>query len=128
MNVLAIDVGSSSVKMGVLRDGRLVGRNVRVSFPTQYDGERAEVAPQAILKAVAQAARELSSRTRTIDVIGLAAMAPSWLAMDKRGKPLTPVVTHQDRRSIDIAIQLEQRVGKKRHLMLAGNRPVPGGI
>jgi xylulokinase len=128
MNVLAIDVGSSSVKMGVLRDGRLVGRNVRVSFPTRYDGERAEVAPQAILKAVAQAARELSSRTRTIDVIGLASMAPSWLAMDSRGKPLTPVVTHQDRRSIDIAAQLEQRVGKKRHLMLAGNRPVPGGI
>src|SRR5262245_20436097 len=45
MNVLAIDVGSSSVKMGVLRNNRLVGRPVRHSFPTRYDDTRAEVDP-----------------------------------------------------------------------------------
>ncbi len=55
-------------------------------------------------------------------------MSPSWLAMDKAGKPLTPIVTHQDRRSVDIAADIEQKVGKERHLQLAGNRPFPGGI
>ena len=55
-------------------------------------------------------------------------MSPSWLALDARGRPLTPVVTHQDRRSLDQAREIERRVGKARHLKLAGNRPVPGGI
>jgi sugar (pentulose or hexulose) kinase len=55
-------------------------------------------------------------------------MAPSWIALDKHGKPLTPIITHQDRRSVEVAIELERRVGKARHLKLAGNRPFPGGI
>src|SRR4029453_1085155 len=48
--------------------------------------------------------------------------------MDAKGKALTPVVTHQDRRSVDVALELERRVGRERHLQLAGNRPFPGGI
>jgi xylulokinase len=48
--------------------------------------------------------------------------------MDAAGKAITPIVTHQDRRSIEIARALEARVGKERHLQLAGNRPFPGGI
>ena len=55
-------------------------------------------------------------------------MSPAWVAMDKHGRALTPFVTHQDRRSVDIAIDLENRIGKARHLKLVGNRPVPGGI
>jgi xylulokinase len=48
--------------------------------------------------------------------------------MDSNGKAITPIVIHQDRRSIQIARDLEKRVGKDRHLALAGNRPFPGGI
>src|SRR5262249_25479696 len=40
----------------------------------------------------------------------------------------TPIVTHQDRRSQGIAVEIERRVGKQRHLQLSGNRPVPGGL
>src|SRR5207244_1358903 len=58
----------------------------------------------------------------------LSNMAPSWVAMDKRGRAITPIVTHQDRRSVDVARDLERRIGKARHLRLVGNRPIPGGI
>jgi len=47
--------------------------------------------------------------------------------MDKRGRPLTPVVTHQDRRSVEIAGELERRVGKRG---ICGSRATvrsPGG-
>lgn len=128
MRLLAIDVGSSSVKMGVLREGRLVGGGVRITFATRYHGDRAEVDAREVYAAIAKASRELGSRLRNIDLIALATMSPSWLAMDARGRPLTPIITHQDRRSARIAIEIEQRVGKDRHLKLAGNRPVPGGI
>src|SRR5450432_2974610 len=126
MRVLAIDVGSSSVKMGLLRNGRLIGQPVREIFPTRYDSVRAEVDAGQILNAISRAANHLNSKKA--DVVALSAMGPSWLAMDKRGNALTPIVTHQDRRSIKIAEQIEKRVGKQRHLQLCGGRPVPGGI
>ena len=50
-------------------------------------------------------------------------MAPSWVAMDKRGRAITPIVTHQDRRSVDVAREIEREIGKARHLQLAGVRP-----
>src|SRR4051812_32747124 len=127
MLLLALDIGSSSVKAGMLRDGRMLGQTVRVGFPTRYDEQRAEVDPKVIIRAVVSAIGKLD-RARDADVIAMAVMAPSWLALDARGRPLTPVVTHQDRRSVEVALGLERRVGKARHLRLAGNRPFPGGI
>jgi xylulokinase len=58
----------------------------------------------------------------------MSVMAPSWLAMDHSGKPITPVVTHQDRRSVEQSKQLIARLGKSKLLKLSGNLPFPGGI
>jgi len=55
-------------------------------------------------------------------------MAPAWVAMDRTGRAITPIVTHQDRRSLEVAQEIERRVGRRRHLQMAGNRPIPGGI
>ncbi len=128
MTVLAIDVGSSSVKAAVLRNGRVVGRIAREAFSTGFDTGRAEVAPGELLGALATAVRSLGALTRRADVIALAGMSPSWLAMDRKGRPLTPIITHQDRRSVDEALWLECEIGQKRLLRLTGNRPFPGGI
>src|SRR5437868_2460091 len=116
MFLLGLDIGSSSVKAGVLHDGRLRGRVVRESFPTTYDGVRAEVAAEQILRAVARAIHAVGKDARRVDAIALSNMAPSWVAMDKRGRAITPVITHQDRRSIDVARQMERAIGKARHL------------
>jgi xylulokinase len=127
MTMLGLDIGSSSVKAGILRaSGRVVGRLVRVEFETRYGGERAEVDADDILRAVGRATRQLD--LRRVECVALSTMSPSWVAMDRRGRAITPVVTHQDRRSVAIAKELEARVGKSRLLRLAGNRPFPGGI
>ncbi|HSI31982.1 MAG: FGGY-family carbohydrate kinase [Phycisphaerae bacterium] len=128
MNLLALDLGSSSVKAAVLHHGQPVSDIARVPFATRYDGNRVEVDPAAILKALAKAIRELGPHAKRVDLVALATMGPSWVAMDKRGKALTPIVTHQDRRSTAVAVDLEKRVGKKRHLSIVGTRPIPGGI
>ena len=128
MNLLGIDVGSSSVKSAVLRDGKVVGKITRAYFPTRHEGVRVEVDPAAVLKAVRDTVRELGPRARRVEAVTLATMSPAWVVMDARGKALTPLVTHQDRRSVSVATALEERVGRERHLKLAGNRPVPGGI
>lgn len=131
MNLLGIDIGSSSVKAAVLRGGDLRGRRVvRAFFKTDHRGERAEVPAERVLRAVAAAVEELGHGTsrRSVDAIGLTVMSPAWCAMDARGRALTPLVTHQDRRSVETAREIERRVGTARHLRLAGNRPFPGGI
>jgi xylulokinase len=127
---LALDVGSSSVKAAVLVGMEPASPLVRVPFETRYDGVHAEVDPERIVRAVARAAREVLGQkvVKGIDVVAIATMAPSWLAMDKRGRPLTPVVTHQDRRAVEEARIIESVVGREVHLALTGNLPVPGGI
>ena len=132
VTLLALDVGSSSVKAAVLTGTLPAGPLVRVPFPTLYDGVRAEVDPAGLLKAVGRAARSAVSGSplgkSRIDLVALSAMSPSWVALDRRGRPLTPVITHQDRRSQAEARWIEAEVGLGRHLGLTGNRPVPGGI
>ena len=128
MNLLGIDVGSSSVKSAILRDGKVVGRITRAFFPTRHEGVRVEVEPDAVLKAIGKTVIELGAAARRADAVALAVMSPAWLAMDAKGRPVTPIVTHQDRRSVDVARALEAEIGAERHLRLAGNRPFPGGI
>jgi len=128
MRLLGIDVGSAAVKVAVLNNGKVQTPIARQAFPTRFQGVRAEVPPAAIMTALARAVAELGPPARSVDAILLANMAPSWIAVDKRGKALTPIITHQDRRSVALADELETTLGKSRLLRLSGNRPFPGGI
>lgn len=134
MRVLAIDIGSSSVKAAILDDAAEATdqhETVRVKFTSLYQDDgvapRAEVDAAAIEEAVIEAIRKLKGADK-VDLIGSTVMSPSWLAMDAKGRPLTAVVTHQDRRSVAEAQAIEQLVGRERHLKSTGNRPYPGGI
>jgi len=128
MNVLALDCGSSSVIAGVLNGQPVSGDEPRTFFKTKVNGPRVEVDANQIVGALRSSIGKLGAKARKVDLIALAVMSPAWVAMDAKGKALTPMITHQDRRSVEEAIALEKRVGKQRHLMLAGNRPYPGGI
>jgi len=128
LKVLAIDIGSSSVKCAILHSRRIVGGVVRTTFPTLVDGPKVEVEAASVRQAVVDAIARVGRRAKDADVIAIDVMAPSFLLMDRKGEALTNAITHQDRRSIDAARAIEKRVGRTRHLRLAGNRPVPGGI
>src|SRR5437763_7385287 len=104
MNLLGIDIGSSSVKCAILRNGRVSGQIVHESFQTNRDGVKVEVEPRAMLKAVTGAAGHLGSKAKGVDAIALSLMSPAWVAMDRSGEALTPIVTHQDRRSVTEAM------------------------
>jgi xylulokinase len=128
VTILGIDIGSSSVKAAVLRGGKPRGRIVRAVFETDRRSDRVEVPAERVLEALAAVVRDLGPAARRVDAVALSVMSPAWCAMDAKGRALTPLVTHQDRRSVDVAVDIERRVGRKRHLRLAGNRPFPGGI
>ena len=125
---LALDIGSSSVIAGILRGKKTVAEAPRVFFKTRHQGGRVEVDADEMIGAVGRAIAGLEGMAKGVDAIALAVMAPAWVAMDAKGRALTPIVTHQDRRSTEIAAEIEKRVGKARHLRIIGSRPFPGGI
>lgn len=127
MLILAIDIGSSSVKMSFVRNGK-AGRIVRQPFASRFEGGRAEIDARAVREAMTRAAKQVVGDLKKVDAIALDTLGPSWVAMDRRGKAITPIVTHQDRRSVEMAERLSQRGGKERFVKIAGNVPVPGGI
>src|ERR1700722_1602483 len=128
MTLLGLDIGSSSIKAAILRGRRVVGRIAHAKYAVRYDGLRAEVDATAVMAALAEAVADLGPAARRADVVALDVMAPAWVAMDANSRAITPIVIHQDRRSVAEARELERRVGKARYLRIAGNRPVPGGI
>jgi xylulokinase len=126
--LLGLDIGSSSVIAGILHGAEVLVETPRVFFKSRHDGPKVEVDPEELLVAVRKAIAGLQGKAKHVDAIALAVMCPAWVAMDKKGKTLTPLVTHQDRRSVAEAHALEERIGKARHLKLSGCRPFPGGI
>jgi xylulokinase len=126
MRILAIDIGSSSVKAGLFQNSRLLQPPCREPFPTAFGDGRAEVSPQRLMIAIRRAAASL--RAGKADFVVLAGMSPSWLAMDKAGRALTPIITHQDRRSLQQAREFLAEFGQRRLLQTTGNIPCPGGI
>lgn len=128
MNLLGIDIGSSSVKCGLLTSEKKPSKIVHVKYAADVDGPQVTVQPAVLLKAISDAIHGAGPLAKRADAIALSVFSPGWVAMDGKGKPLTPIVTHQDRRSVAEAQALEARVGVDRYYRLAGARPFPGGI
>jgi xylulokinase len=126
--VLGLDIGSSSVIAGILDGKKVVKEAPRAFFRSTCRGPQVEVDPDELLSAVRKAIRSLGAGAKQVDAINLAVMCPAWVAMDKNGKPLTPIITHQDRRSVTEALALEKKIGAAQHLKICGSRPIPGGI
>jgi len=129
MSLLALDFGTSSLKAAVLRGSGATSRVVVMPYKLRLSNGCAEVLTNDVLRALRQAIAALPlEKVKAVDYVAIAGMSPAWCAMDARGRALTPLVIHQDRRSIAEAHEIERRVGRARHLKIAGNRPVPGGI
>ncbi len=126
MRVLALDIGSSSVKAGYW-DGRRFAARSRAAYPTHFDGPRAQVDPAQMLRALTTAARQAVGG-RKVDALAYCTFSSGVIVTDHDGTPRTPIITHQDRRSTDAALALAKALGKRWLLRHTGNLPYPGGI
>jgi xylulokinase len=130
MRILALDVGTSSVKAAVLDVARAapVGKVARVAYVLDHPvPEAAEIPAERLWQAVAAAAREVARAAEGIEGVGLSCMTPALVLLDASDKPLAPIWTHLDRRARPAARQVWAAVGPE-FLATTGNRPLPGGI
>jgi xylulokinase len=137
MNILALDVGTSSIKAAVLDVAKTlpVGPIARVSYTLDTPApEAAEVTAAKLWNAVAAAARSAVHQSgvsgkagEDVHAVGLSCLTPALVLLDKRDRPVRPIWTHLDRRARPAARQVWGAVGAE-FLASTGNRPLPGGV
>ncbi len=130
MRVLALDVGTSSVKAAVLDVaaaqpvGPIARAGYELDFPTP---DAAEVPAARLWSTVMSAAHAAARDVPGIEAIGLSVMTPTLVLLDRADRPVGPIWTHLDRRGRPAARAALADVGDEL-LATAGNRPVPGGM
>lgn len=127
MRVLAIDVGSSSVKAAWCKNGKVKTMH-ESDTPSMTKGRSVEIDARQLIAVLEKAIRELMTHHKHVDAIAIDTLCPGIGLADTKGTPLTNLITHQDRRSFPQAMEIEKHFGQTEHQRLTGNRPVPGGI
>jgi sugar (pentulose or hexulose) kinase len=130
MQILALDVGTSSVKAVVVDSAtaRPLGPVVHQTYPLHHPTpEAVEVVAEELWETTTAAARLAGRDFPGVEGIGLSVMTPALVLLDKNDRPLGPIWTHLDRRARAAARQVWAAVGEE-FLATTGNRPLPGGI
>src|SRR5947209_3396821 len=133
MHILALDVGTSSVKAAVLdrETGKPLADPEREHYELHSPSPDAfDVAPDRLRDAVWAAAHravaDAPSGTR-VEGVGLSCLMPALVLLDGADRPLAPIWIHLDRRSRPVARRVLAEVGDE-FLATCGNRPLPGGM
>src|SRR5262245_49006857 len=124
MRILALDVGTSSVKAAILDavTALPMGPVAHVAYPLDHPTpEAAEVAPEHLWSAVAKAARQATAGGDGIDGVGFSCLTPALVLLDHADRPLTPIWTHLDRRARPAARRVWAEAGEE-FLHTTGNR------
>lgn len=103
--VLALDVGTSSVRACRFDDtAEESAEPARRDYPGESD-------PENVLARTCDAIEEAGG-TDGVDAVGASCFGHSLLALDKEGRPLTPILSWRDTRSADAADLLLRRIDK----------------
>ena len=130
MRILALDVGTSSVKAAVLdvTTGDPIGPVARAAYAIDHPTpDAAEVPAERLWGAVAAAAREAARGAEGVEAVGMACLTPALVLLDQADRPAVPIWLHLDRRARSAARQVWAAVGAE-FLAATGNRPLPGGV
>ena len=131
--ILALDVGTSSVKAAVLDCATFAhdGKAAKVEYHLDHPGPDAtEVTADVLWRAVDGAARQALERDpdpSTIAGIGLSCLMPGLVLLGESGEVLAPIRIHLDRRSRPVSRRILSDCAAE-FLATTGNAPLPGGL
>lgn len=126
--ILAVDVGTQSLKVGVLDQSLTVLERQAVSVATSVKhGDWVEMDAEELWAALVTACNGLKMKDRVVGMV-FSTLCPSLVPISAEGKPLYSIILHQDRRSGEQARWALEQVGEETFMEINGNLPVPGGI
>jgi glycerol kinase len=113
VNVLAIDQGTSATKALLIGPGQEILGTAEVAVPVRAAGDAVEADPELLLESVLAAGRQALAAARApAGAVALANQGETVLAWDRRtGRPLTPAIVWQDRRSAAVCARLAADAG-----------------
>jgi glycerol kinase len=114
VNVLAIDQGTSATKAILVGPGQQVLGTGEVPVRVRAAGDCVEVDPEELLESVVAAGQAaLGAACAPADAVALANQGETVLAWDRAtGRPLTPAIVWQDRRSAAVCARLAPHAGR----------------
>ncbi len=132
MRILGVDIGTTSMKMGVFDeqdDSVTLVRQFSQDYPvnTYNDGLFSDIEPQKWQQAFISGCKTLEDLLAAVDVIALSGTTPGFTAMDAEGSPLYPAILMLDQRSRKQAQHIIDVVGINTLLAETANMPVAGG-
>ncbi|TKJ34442.1 MAG: hypothetical protein CEE38_18015 [Planctomycetes bacterium B3_Pla] len=130
--ILAVDIGTTGMKMGVFRliDDALEPVS---QFSQEYDvniyndGLFGDIEQDKWKRAFAAGCKAMADTVGDVDVISLSGTTPGLTAMDENGEALYPAILMLDQRSRKQARHIIDTVGMKSLLETTANMPVAGG-
>ena len=130
--ILAVDIGTTGMKMGIFRLSDDVLSLVR-QFLQEYkvniynDGLFGDIEQEKWKTAFIAGCKEMDDLIGDVDVISLSGTTPGLTAMDKSGRALYPAILMLDQRSRKQARLIIETVGMEHLLKTTANMPVAGG-
>jgi gluconokinase len=124
--VLAIDIGSSSVRAAIHdRRGRIVpGTAVRVAYDWDVADRSVRTAPRALLDVVGAVLDLLLQTARPllpeVEAGGISCFLHSIVGLDRAGLPVTPLLSWADSTSAPEAAELRRRIDPTRAHQISG--------
>jgi len=130
--ILAADIGTTSMKMGVFQIIDEALSPVR-QFSQDYEvniyknGLFGDIEQDKWKQAFIAGCKAMAEVVSDVDVISLSGTTPGLTAMDKNGEALYPAILMLDQRSRKQARFIINTVGQERLLKTTANMPVAGG-
>lgn len=114
MNILAIDQGTSATKAILVGPGQELLGTAEVPVRVRAAGDAVETDPEELYASVLDAGKAaLAAAGARPDAVALANQGETVLAWDRRsGRPLTPAIGWQDRRSAGVCARLGSRADR----------------
>lgn len=126
--ILAMDVGTSGLKLGVfgpdLEQRVMVARRYEIHL---YDQGKADIRPETWWDAIRDACAEVRAYLGDVGVVALSVTTPGLTPMAADGTALGPAILFLDGRSRAQAAAIREAVGDDRFLAETCNLPVSGG-
>ncbi len=132
ITILAVDIGTTGMKMGVFQVVDEAPSPVR-QFSLEYevniynDGLFGDIEQDKWKQAFVAGCKAMEDAAGEVDVISLSGTTPGLTAMDKNGDALYPAILMLDQRSREQAQRIIETVGMASLLETTANMPVAGG-
>ena len=128
MDILAVDVGTTAIKVGVFApDMSIKGQtSLRYHFNI-YDRVKADIDPSIWWQTFEECCGKMGDLLSSVGVVSLSVTTPGLVPMAEDGTPLGPAILFMDGRSHKQSKEIRDKVGEKVFLRETCNLPVSGG-